>query len=289
MRNFFSLLRAQWDNGRFLCVGLDPDLAKIPAHITGTPAERIIAFNRAIIDATKDLVCAFKPNPAFYEAEGVEGWKALKETCAYIHEVAPDVPIILDAKRGDIGNTNEGYARMAFDFLQADAMTAQVYQGGEALAPFFARTEKGIILWVKASNAGSTEFQSLSVDGEPLYIHITRRVVHEWNTNGNCCLVVGATFPSELEKIREMTPDMPLLIPGIGAQGGDLEATVKAAKKNMIINASRAVLYASAGEDFAAAARAQAAVYDGAIRKALVYYFCFSIFYYGLLTTNFLL
>jgi orotidine-5'-phosphate decarboxylase len=270
MRTFNDLISAKWDERKYLCVGLDPDLKKIPTSISGSPRERIVAFNRAIVDATKDIVCAFKPNSAFYEAEGIEGWQALKDTCDYIYEAAPDVPIILDAKRSDIGNTNEGYARMAFDFFRADAITVHPYQGGEALAPFFARTEKGIIVLVKTSNPGSGEFQALDTDGEPLYLRVTRQVVHEWNKNGNCCIVVGATYPHELEQVRAIAPDIPILIPGTGAQGGDLEATVKAAGGKMFINVSRAVLYASSNPDFVEAARAQALIYDGAIRAALL-------------------
>lgn len=273
MRNFNTLLRAQWDEGKFLCVGLDPDVAKIPAHITGTPQERIVAFNRAIIDATKDIVCAFKPNSAFYEAYGQDGWLALQETCDYIHAAAPEVPIILDAKRGDIGNTNEGYAAMAFDILRVDAITVQPYMGGESLAPFFARKDKGVIVLCKTSNAGN-EFQDIDVGGEPLYVRVARAVVGSWNVNGNCAMVVGATHPEELRAIRAIAPEVPLLMPGIGAQGGDLEASVVAGKdargQGMIINASRAVLYASSGTDFAEAACAKAQEYDSAIRTALV-------------------
>lgn len=270
MRNFNALLEEQWKQSRFLCVGLDPDLSKLPSHITGSAEEKILTFNREIIDATKDVVCAYKPNSAFYEAFGEEGWRALKATCEYIHATAPDVAIILDAKRGDIGNTNEGYIRMAFDILAVDAITVQPYMGGEALAPFLARKEKGIIVLCRTSNPGAHEFQNKVVDGELLYVTVAKHVRDTWNEHGNCALVVGATAPHELEKVRELVPQMPLLIPGIGAQGGDLEATVRAGKRAMIIAVSRAVIYASSGTDFADAARNQARVYDSAIRAALV-------------------
>jgi orotidine-5'-phosphate decarboxylase len=204
------------------------------------------------------------------EARGAEGIQVLKDTCDYIYEAASDVPIILDAKRGDIGNTNEGYARMAFDALRVDAITIQPYQGKEAFGPFLSRADKGNIVLCKMSNAGSEEFQSLDVAGKPLYMHVAERVAAEWNTNGNCCLVVGATYPEELEQVRAIASDIPLLIPGVGAQGGDLEATVRAAKGKMFINVSRAVLYASSNPDFAEAARAQALTYDGAIRAVLL-------------------
>jgi orotidine-5'-phosphate decarboxylase len=273
-RNFAKLLKSRWDAGNFLCVGLDPDFNKIPEIIRASSArETIVAFNKAIIDATKDMVCTFKPNPAFYEAEGLEGWQALKETIEYILSSAPDVPILLDAKRGDIGNTNEGYARMAFDFFEVDAITLQPYQGGDALAPFFERKNKGHFILVRTSNPGAKEFQDLKIDGKPLYDVVARTVADSWNTNNNCGVVVGATYPKELQEVRALIGDMPILMPGAGAQGGDLEASVKAGKNSagqgIIINASRAVLYASSGKDFADAARTRAREYHSAIQKAL--------------------
>jgi orotidine-5'-phosphate decarboxylase len=274
-RDFNQLLRAKWDEEKFLCVGLDPDIAKMPGGVRGKSAEeRIVAFNRAIIDATKDLVCAFKPNNAFFEAHGEEGWRALKATTGYIREQAPEVPVILDAKRADIGNTNNGYARMAFDILEADAITVHPYLGAEAIRPFLERAEKGIIVLCRTSNPGAHEFQDIEVGGEPLYKKVAEHVASDWNTNGNCGLVVGATYPAELSEVRAVAPELPFLIPGIGAQGGDLEASVKAGKdadgKGIIVNASRAVLYASNGEDFAEAARKKVEEYNGAIRAALV-------------------
>lgn len=267
-------MERKWDEKKFLCVGLDSDFEKIPESVRKESVQKTIAeFNRAIVDATKNIVCAFKPNSAFYEAHGDEGWSALRETTEYIHEVAPEVPVILDAKRADIGNTNEGYAHSIFDHLGMDAVTVHPYFGAEALAPFLARKEKGIIVLVRSFNEGSGEFQDLSVDGEPLYKVIARHVVEKWNTNGNCAVVVGATFPEELAEVRKIVGAMPILIPGIGAQNGDLAKTVAAGKdsrgKGMIISASRSVIFASSGEDFAQAARAEAERLHSEIRKSL--------------------
>ena len=259
------MMETQWSRDNFVCVGLDSDFDKIPesAHRSGNEcaldvANTIVAFNRAIVKATKDLVCAYKLNTAFYEAHGVKGVSALQRTIHDIHAIAPDVPVILDAKRGDIGNTNVGYAKMAFDFLRADAITVHPYLGAEALEPFLARAENGIIVLCRTSNPGAGEFQDLLVNGEPLYRVVARRVANEWNKNGNCALVVGATCPDELREVRGIVGDMPILIPGIGAQGGDVEKTVTAGKdsrgKGMIINSSRGIIFASLDEDFAEAA-----------------------------------
>ena len=265
------MLEVQWANGKMLCIGLDSDLEKIPDHLKkGGTREAIVAFNRGIIDATKDIACAYKPNSAFYEAHGDEGWQALRETVQYIHEAAPGLPVILDAKRGDIGNTNEAYAASVFDHLHADAVTVHPYFGAEALAPFLAREDKGIIVLVKSSNGGSGEFQDLKIDGEQLYKVVARHVVGTWNANSNCAVMVGATYPAELREVRTIVGNMPILVPGIGAQNGDLELTVQAGKNGqgggMIISVSRAVIFASGGEDFAKAARAKASELDGAIR-----------------------
>ncbi len=274
VRNFRQLLEKQWDQGKFLCVGLDTDFEKIPEEARQHGVrETIVAFNRAIVDATKDLVCAFKPNSAFYEAHGDEGWKALRETIQYINEQAPDVPVILDAKRADIGNTNIGYARSAFDHLHADAITVHPYFGSDALSEFFKRKEKGIIILCRSSNPGSGEIQNLKIDGEPLYQVIARMVAGPWNKNGNCVIMAGATHVEELVEVRKIVGDMPILIPGIGVQGGDLEKTVAAAKdsrgRGMIISASRAIIFASGGKGFAEAAREKATEIHEGIRKAL--------------------
>lgn len=268
-----QMLRARWGEGKMLCVGLDSDFEKLPEHLRALGVhDAIVSFNRAIVDATKDIVCAYKPNSAFYEEHGDEGMAALRETVVYIHEQAPDVPVILDAKRADIGHTNEGYARAVFDRYQFDAITVHPYLGREALAPFLARKDKGTIVLCRTSNPGAGEFQDLIADGEPLYLHVARAVAESWNGNGNCSLVAGATYPDEIERIRGAVGDLPLLIPGIGAQGGDLERTVAAGKDSRgtgcVISASRSILFAQRGEHFAAAARTAAQELDGAIRAS---------------------
>jgi orotidine-5'-phosphate decarboxylase len=224
--------------------------------------ERIVAFNRSIVDATKDIVGFYKPNAAFYEAHGAEGWSALKDTMEYVRSFAPEVPVIFDAKRADIGSTNNGYVNSAFDQLGADAITVHPYQGGEALAPFLEREDKGIIVWCRSSNDGAGEFQDLRVDGKPLYMIVAEHVAHQWNKNGNCALVVGATYPSEIAEVRKIAPTLPLLIPGTGEQGGNLEKSVKAAQDSFILSTSRAIIYA---DDV----RGSAQQFDSAIRQAL--------------------
>ncbi len=260
---FITKLEQCWQLGKFVCVGLDPEYSRLPEVVKASlpVKETLFVFAREIIDATHDLVCAYKPNIAFYEALGDEGLQALTRTVRYIKEHYPHIPVILDAKRADIGNTNLGYVTSAFDLLEVDAITVHPYLGKEALLPFLARKEKGIIVLAKTSNPGSGEFQNLLVGEaqEPLYQVVARSVAQSWNTNGNCGLVVGATYPSELKRVREIVGDMPLLIPGIGAQGGDVSATVKAGQDSrgwgMIINSSRGIIYASTGDDFAQAAR----------------------------------
>lgn len=272
-RHFGELTKAQWATQKFLCVGLDPDIEKLPEHLRELGVrEAIVAFNRAIVDATKDIAGSYKPNTAFYEAHGDEGWAALRETIQYIHEQAEAVPVIVDAKRADIGNTNNGYVDALFENLRGDAVTVHPYLGREALAPFLAREDKGVIVLCRTSNHGSGELQDLEVGGEPLYLRIARRVSETWNEKGNCGLVVGATYPEELKKVRAIS-DLPILIPGIGAQGGDISRTVAAGKDaagaGMMIAASRAIIFASSGKDFAEAARKSAQELDSAIRKAL--------------------
>ncbi len=260
---FLSLLEQRWQANTCVCVGLDPEYTKLPAIVRDgrSVEDALFLFNHAIIDATHDLVCAYKPNSAFYEALGEGGGRALLKTVQYIKQTYPTIPVILDAKRGDIGNTNQGYVVSAFDTIGADAITVHPYLGKEALAPFLARKEKGIIVLVKTSNAGSGELQNLLVGEarEPLYHVIARTIASSWNTNGNCAIVVGATYPSELKQVRALVGDMPLLIPGIGAQGGDLAATVAVGKDSrgwgMIVNASRSIISASQDEDFARSAR----------------------------------
>jgi len=273
-RNFRELLEAQWERGKFLCVGLDPDYEKIPEPgRKGSVHDTIISFNRAIIDATKDIVCSYKPNAAFYEVYGDEGMDVLRETIQYAHDQAPDVPIVYDAKRGDIGNTNEYYARAAFDHLNADAITLHPYTGSEGLAAFLARPDKGLFILCRTSNPGAREFQDLIVEGEPLYARVASTVAQKWNAAGNCGLVVGATYPDEIKAIRAIAPNLPFLIPGTGTQGGDLEKSVAAGKdakgRGFIISTSRAIIFASSGADYIEAMKAKAQEFDGAIRKAL--------------------
>ena len=274
-RNFRQLLEAQWDNNKFLCVGLDTDIAKIPESATEmNTRETIVAFNRAIVDATKDVASAYKFNSAFYETHSDEGWEALRESIAYILDTIGSIPVILDAKRGDIDNTNRAYAESAFDHLRVDAITVHPYLGAETFGDFLSRPEKGTIVVCRTSNRGASEFQDLKIDSESLYKVVARHVNDSWNKNGNCGLVVGATYPEELKEVRAIVGDMPLLIPGIGAQGGDIEKTVRAGRdsrgRGMIISAARSIIYASSGKDFAGAAALEAKRLDSAIREALL-------------------
>ena len=260
---FVSQLEQCWNQDNFVCVGLDSDYNHLPESVKSLDSveETLFVFNRDIIDATHDLVCAYKPNAAFYEMQGDAGLRALVRTVRYMRETYPHIPIILDAKRADIGSTNLGYVKAAFDIIGVDAITVHPYLGKEALTPFLARREKGVIVLAKTSNPGSAEFQNLPVgeSQEPLYQVVARHVATTWNFNGNCALVVGATYPAELKKVRTIVGNMPILIPGIGAQGGDVAATVTAGKdsrgRGMIINSSRSIIFASQGPDFAQAAR----------------------------------
>jgi len=260
--DFLAKLRAAWaKNDTLLCVGLDPDKDKLPAALSGSD-QPLYEFNKAIIDATADCVCAYKPNSAFYEAAGAYGIKQLELTCRYIKERYPELPIILDFKRGDIEHTNEQYVRYAFDYLGVDAVTVQPFLGSEALKPFLDRKDKGIIVLSKTSNPGAAEIQDLVVDGggQKLYLKVAQVVKDSWNQNGNCGLVVGATFANELANVRQLVgDDMVFLVPGLGAQGGDVSSFVRAGlnKNNdgLIINSSRSIIYAAGGADFAAAAR----------------------------------
>jgi len=273
-RNFRQLLEAQWDKNKFLCVGLDSELEKIPASVrTENAGETILAFNRRIVDATRDIAGSYKLNSAFYEAHGDGRFIALRNTIQYIQKVAPDVPVILDAKRADIGNTNAGYVESIFGYLNADAVTVHPYMGGESLQPFLDCADKGVFVLCRTSNEGSGEFQDLKIDGVELYKVVARHVVEQWNANGNCGLVVGATYPAELKAVREIAPGLPILIPGVGAQNGDLAKSVAAGKdargRGMIVAVGRAIIFASLGGDYAEAARAKALEIDDAIKKAL--------------------
>ncbi len=264
MRNFMDMLRAKWAEGKFVCVGLDSEMEKIPQCVQKAEEDPVTAFNREIVTRTHDLVCAYKPNIAFYAGRGEAGLRALMRTIECIKEIAPDVPFVLDIKRADIGNTNIGYAKEAFEVFGADAVTVNPYFGAEALQPFLERTEKGIIVLCRTSNKGAAEFQNLQTESEfgkmPLYQVVANSVARKWNKNGNCALVVGATAPTELGIVRNIVGDgFPILIPGIGKQGGDLEKTVLAGKdsngQGMIINSSSGIIFASSGDDFAEAAR----------------------------------
>lgn len=245
-------------NDSLVCVGLDSDLSKLPQTFE-TSDNPQFEFNKAIIDETHDLVCAYKPNTAFYEAEGSEGVKQLKLTTDYIKEKYPEIPIIIDAKRADIGNTNLGYIKYIFDYLNGDAVTLHWYVGKEGLKPFLDLKDKCLFIYCRSSNAGAGEFQDLVMDGKPFYQVLAEKVLKDWNYNHNCGLIFGATYPAELNVVRHIVGEMPLLIPGIGAQGGDIEKTVKAGVDknglNAVINSSRGIIFASKGADFAQKAR----------------------------------
>ena len=256
-----KLAGAERRHGSLLCVGLDPDPAKFPGAWQHD-ASRIFDFCATIVDATKDLVIAFKPQIAYFAAQRAE--EQLERLMAHIRRVAPEVPVILDAKRGDIGATAEQYAREAFERYQADAVTLSPFMGFDSIEPYMAYPGKGLILLCRTSNLGGSDLQAQRLDsGDLLYERIARLAQGEWNHNGQLGLVVGATFPGEIARVRELAPTLPLLIPGIGAQGGDAEASVRAGWRGtherttgpIIVNSSRAVLYASRGNEFAAAAR----------------------------------
>lgn len=273
MAGFIDLLEGRWKQGHFLCVGLDTDYRQLPKVLRGDdPAEGIFRFNRAIIEATAEYCCAYKPNSAFYEGYGSAGIEALRRTNLFIREHYPEHPIILDAKRADIGNTNLGYFKAVFQVLAADAVTVHPYLGQEALKPFLDDPEHGVIVLCHTSNPGAAEFQELPVGGVPLYQVVAERVARYWNRLGNCGLVVGATYPEQLAVVRRVVGDMPLLIPGIGAQGGEARVAVRNGLNSkgggIIVNASRSIIYASSGPDFADAAAREAARLDHELREA---------------------
>lgn len=257
--SFHRQLQHSWTTANsLLCVGLDPDPAKMPAPLDGAP-DAVYRFCQAIVDATADVVCAFKPQIAYFASQREE--RALERLCAYIRERYPDVTLILDSKRGDIGSTAEHYAREAFGRYGAHAVTVNPYLGGDSVLPFFEHGG-GVIALCRTSNPGGDDLQSLHVDGEPLYVRVAEMVADEWSKHGDCGLVVGATYPSELARVRAVVGDLPILAPGLGFQGGDPQATVTAGAtangRGLMISSSRAINYASHGDDFAEAARAAA-------------------------------
>ncbi|CAM0997818.1 orotidine-5'-phosphate decarboxylase [Rhodanobacter sp. Root179] len=257
---FQDTLRRRWDeHGTLVCVGIDPEPTKFPAHLRDTP-DAVFEFCRSIVDATADLVCAFKPQIAHFAALRAED--TLERLIAHIHAKHPGVPVILDAKRGDIGSTAQHYVSEAFERFGADAVTLNPYMGRDSIQPFLDRADKGVILLCRTSNPGGADFQALDCSGLPLYLRVAETIARDWNANGNCALVTGATWPEELGKVRAAVGDMPLLVPGIGAQGGDVEAVLRHGRTGdgagLMISSSRAILYAGDGEDFALAARAAA-------------------------------
>ncbi|MDR7097698.1 orotidine-5'-phosphate decarboxylase [Lysobacter niabensis] len=259
--SFMQALHTRWEQADSLvCVGLDPEPAKFPTQFTGDP-DAVFNFCRAIVDATAPYVCSFKPQIAHFAALGAED--ALQRLIAHIHAAHPGTPVILDSKRGDIGSTAQHYATEAFDRYGADAVTANPYLGRDSVQPFLDRADRGVVILCRTSNPGAGDLQDLVVSdnsrgGRPLYQHVAEKVARDWNGHGNCALVVGATWPEQLREVRAIVGDVPFLVPGVGAQGGDVEAVVTNAKTadgtGLVVSSSRAVLYASNGADFATAA-----------------------------------
>jgi len=263
---FMEQLRERWHEANSLvCVGLDPEPSRFPGKFGGD-ADAVFSFCRDIVDATAEFVCCFKPQVAHFAALGAED--ALQRLVAHVHDTHPGIPVILDAKRGDIGSTARHYAAEAFDRYGADAVTANPYLGRDSLQPFLERADKGVVILCRTSNPGATDFQDVvASDGLPLYQRVAETVAREWNANGNCMLVVGATWPEQLHEVRAMVGDLPFLVPGVGAQGGDIGAVVTNAKTEdgtgLVISSSRAILYASQADDYAqAAARAARTLRD---------------------------
>jgi orotidine-5'-phosphate decarboxylase len=263
--SFIQTLRQAWArHDSLVCVGLDPEPGKFPAHLRGRP-DAVFEFCRAIADATAAHACAFKPQIAHFAALRAE--EALERLIAHVHERHPGVPVILDAKRGDIGSTAERYAREAFERYRADAVTLNPYLGRDSVQPFLDHADKGVILLCHTSNPGAADLQDLAVRGadgreRPLYQEVARLVAGEWNAHGNCALVTGATWPEQLREVRALVGEVPLLVPGVGAQGGDVEAVVRHGRSadgtGLLVSASRSIIYAGQGEDYAQAAGAAA-------------------------------
>ena len=259
--NFVAALETRWQQANSLvCVGIDPEPARFPVKFAADP-DAIFNFCRDIVDATAQYACCFKPQIAHFAAHAAED--SLQRLIAHIHVQYPDIPVILDAKRGDIGSTAQHYAAEAFDRFAADAVTANPYLGRDSVQPLLDRADKGVVILCHTSNPGAADFQDLQVADEngrqrPLYQHVAETVARHWNGHGNCALVVGATWPEQLREVRAIVGDMPLLIPGIGAQGGDVDAVVKHGRNvdgtGLMVSSSRAILYASQGDDYAEAA-----------------------------------
>lgn len=260
-RNFREMLEQKWSQDRFVCVGLDSDYGRIPDSIKKLYVRgNILAFNKAIVDATYGHVCAFKFNRAFYAKHGKQGLDALHKSIQYIKRVAADVPIIFDSKYEDVDNTNIHYVHEAFEFFQADAVTVSHYPGSEAYKPFLEQKDKGIIVVCYTTNKGAGEFQDLLLENSmPIYQYVAKTVAEKWNGNGNCAVVAGATYPIKLRAVRQIIDDMPILIPGIGSQGGDVKKTVTAGKdsrgKGIIINSSSGIIFASGENNFTLASQ----------------------------------
>ena len=262
MSKFTEKLQNAWDKqDSLLVVGLDPDEQRMPESILQSK-DPIFDFCKGIIDATAEFACAFKPQIAYFASQGAE--MTLIQLCHYISSTYPDLPILLDSKRGDIGTTAEHYAKEAFERYRADAITVNPYLGFDSIEPYLAWEDKGVIILCRTSNQGGSDFQFFeSADGVPLYLEVAKTVADKWNISGQCSLVVGATFPEEIAKVRACVGDeMPLLVPGIGAQGGDIEATVMAGANSkgqgLMINSARAILYASSDTDWQEAAAEEA-------------------------------
>jgi orotidine-5'-phosphate decarboxylase len=270
MSTFTQQLARAWEkNDSLLCVGLDPEIERFPPHIAAGPSP-IFHFNRGIIDATADLVCAYKPQFAHYAAYEAED--QLERTIEYVHRAYPGIPVILDGKRGDVGNTAERYAIEAFERYGADALTVNPYLGGDSLEPFLRHEEKGVLILCRTSNPGARDLQDLEVGSRRLFHVVAELAATRWNARGNCALVVGATYPRELAEVRRIVGDMPLLLPGVGAQGADVAQAVQAGQTRhgtgLIVSSSRAILYGAhgaRGADFAAAARGAAEALRGEI------------------------
>ena len=268
---FTEMLQARWRNqNTLLCVGLDPNRSRLPEELASDP-DAIYTFCCGIVDATADLVCAFKPQIAYFASEGAE--ETLLRIIRYIHANHPDIPVILDAKRGDIGSTCEHYACEAFERFEADCVTLSPYMGEDTIAPYLKYEEKGAFILCRTSNPGGDDIQMLEVNGEKIYERLARLAATEWNLNGELGLVVGATYPAELANVRRIAPNLPLLVPGIGAQGGDIRACVEAGKTaegtGMVINSGRAIIYASREDDWKEAARKTAIATRDSIQAAV--------------------